>query len=108
MKRKNKFAIGYGILAVALVAVFALPMSNVVPNEESAFEIKDMFNVFNIIPAQADDPTTHNIEMTTKVLPDGRMAYQMVSHVIVQSDDDGDSEDITSRYDTYHQFLDQQ
>ncbi|WP_371503934.1 multicopper oxidase domain-containing protein [Nitrosopumilus adriaticus] len=99
MKRKNKFAIGYGILAVALVAVFALPMSNVVPNEESAFEIKDMFNVFNIIPAQADDPTTHNIEMTTKVLPDGRMAYQMVSHVIVQSDDDGDSEDITSRYD---------
>ena len=99
MKRQNKFAIGYGILAVALVAVFALPISNAVPNETNAFEIEDMFNVFSIIPAQADDPTTHNIEMTTKVLPDGRMAYQMVSHVIVQSDDDGDSEDITSRYD---------
>ena len=88
MKRQNKFAIGYGILAVALVAVLVLPTGSTVSNEANAFEIEDMFNVFNITPVQADDPITHNIEMVAKVLPDGRMGYQMVSHVIVESDDD--------------------
>jgi len=102
MKRQNKFAIGYGVLTVALVAVFALPMSGVIPNETNAFEIETMFNIFNIIPVQAADPKTHNIEMSAEALPDGRMGYKMISHVIIEEVDGvDDSQNVTSRYDTF-------
>ena len=83
-----------------MVAVFVLPTGSTVSNEANAFEINEMFNVFSITPVQADDPTTHNIEMVAKPLPDGRLGYQMVSHVIVESDDDDEStQDVTSSYD---------
>jgi len=98
MTRQNKYAIGYGILTAALVAVFALPLGGQISNETNAFEIETMFNVFDIIPAQADDPRTHNIEMSAEILPDGRMGYKMISHVIVDEDD---VQDVTSRYDAF-------
>ena len=95
MKRQNKFTLGYGILTATLIAVFALPMSSAVSNEANAFEIENLFQIFNITPVQADDPKTHNIEMSAERLPNGQLAYQMVSYVI---DDEGGSETITDRY----------
>ncbi len=53
-----------------------------------------------VFPVSADDPRTHNIEMSAEILPDGRMGYKMISHVIIEEDDDEeDAIDVTSRYD---------
>ncbi len=55
-----------------------------------------MFNAFSIIPSEAADPRTHNIEMSAEVLPDGKMGYKMISHVIIEEED---AVDVTDRYD---------
>ena len=100
MKRTNKFGLGYGVLAVALVAVFVLPVGDTIPNEANAFEFDNPFDLFGIPSVSADDPRTHNIEMSAELLPDGRMGYKMISHVIIEEDDDEeDAIDVTSRYD---------
>lgn len=100
MKRTNKFGLGYGVLAAALVAVFVLHVGDTVPNEANAFEFSNPFDFFSITPVSADDPRTHDIVMSAEILPDGRMGYQMISHMITEEDDDEeDTIDVTSRYD---------
>jgi FtsP/CotA-like multicopper oxidase with cupredoxin domain len=98
-KNRELFKIGYGALAVSLVALFAFPISDT-SLEAEAFELTNVFSLFGfenqIQTASADDPVTHNIEMSAEHLPDGRFGYQMNSHVV--ETEDGPI-DITSRYD---------
>jgi hypothetical protein len=86
--------IGYGALAVILAAFFLVPGSSF-DLDNVTFDSANLFgtsenNSGAFETAFADDPKTHNIEMTTAKLPNGQLAYQMVSHDI-------DGDDVTEQ-----------
>jgi FtsP/CotA-like multicopper oxidase with cupredoxin domain len=91
LKNDRKFLkIGYGALAAILAAFFLVPGSSF-DLDNVTFDSANLFNVASdnsaaIETAYADDPKTHNIEMTTVELPSGQLAYQMVSHNIDGTD----------------------
>ena len=82
--------IGYGALAISLIAVFVFPIGDTSSHDASAFELTDMLGIFGfenqMFVASADDPTTHDIEMAAVKLPNGQLAYQMISHKINGND----------------------
>jgi YVTN family beta-propeller protein len=99
---RKHFKLGYGALAIIAVAIFALPTDNSTNNAE-AFEIPNIVEMFgfgnyDVITASADDPKTHHITMAADEIPGGKFGYKMISHVIVDEDDD--EKDVTNdRYD---------
>ena len=99
MKRtKTYLKLGYGALSVLLVAMIIAPEGDDALTQANAFQFGDFnivdFNLYDMFSASALDPKTHNIVMTTKLLPTGQLAYQMVSHNI-------DGNDVTEqRYGT--------
>lgn len=85
MNRDRKhLKIGYGALA-AITAAFFLTSGISFSLDNVNFDSANLFSTVS-----ADDPKTHEIEMTALKLPNGQLAYQMINHRI-------DGEDITEQ-----------
>jgi len=75
LKLKNKsFKIGFGILSIITVAFFLIPFGN--------SEFQSDSELFSAFTALAANPKTHFIEMNASSLPNGQLAYQMISHKV--------------------------
>ena len=90
---RNSIKIGYGLLAVIAVGIFALPPASADTLDGiDTFDFSDIyyeiihFDLSNWFMAEAQDPKTHEINMAAQKLPNGQLAYQMVSHVIDGTD----------------------
>jgi len=75
---KNKsFKISFGVLSIVTVAVFLVPFGN-----SESLSNSDILSAFTALAA---NPKTHFIEMNASSLPNGQLAYQMISHKIERS-----------------------
>ncbi len=81
---RKHLKIGYGALA-AITAAFFLTSGISFSLDNVNFDSANLFSTVS-----ADDPKTHEIEMTALKLPNGQLAYQMINHRI-------DGEDITEQ-----------
>jgi len=73
LKNQN-LKISFAGLSVITVAVFLLPFGS--------FDSQPDQEIFSSLFASAANPQTHFIEMGTSALPNGQLAYQMISHEI--------------------------
>ncbi|MDH3610285.1 MAG: multicopper oxidase domain-containing protein [Nitrosopumilus sp.] len=90
MKLKNQnIKISFAVLSVITVSFFLIPFGS--------FDNSSDQGIFSTLFALADNPKTHFIEMNASALPNGQLAYQMISHEVDYKN--GKIRDITvSRY----------
>ena len=92
-QNRNSIKIGYGLLALMAVGVFALPPASADSLDaidalsfDDIFFILENFDISDLYSADAADPKTHEITMAAVPLPNGQLAYQMIEHKVDGND----------------------
>jgi len=91
-QNRNSIKIGYGLLSIITIGIFALPSASADSLDIDTFDFGDIyysimhFDLSDLYSVDATDPKTHDITMAAVPLPNGQLAYQMISHVIDGND----------------------
>jgi len=88
MKKQNLMTIATIVLSLSLAALFVSPPSVAADNDRQERELREPENSTNNVKKQDEKQhgTTHHIDMKATLLPDGRLAYQIMNHAINSKD----------------------